>query len=73
MSRLLKETDDYLELEEWLYNNNGSFSEWEVDGGKLKYSELIQEAEHFAVTEVRVAYRIYKETGKVEFLSVDAF
>ena len=72
MSHLVSEDAEYLYLFRYLHDEPDSFSAWEMadDGKGQKYSQTIQEAEHYAFYECRVDYRINKQTGDVEYLSI---
>ena len=71
MSKLLKEDDEYLYLYRYVHDERDEFSPWELDEkGETKYSQAIQEAEHYAAYELRVEYRIRKDTGEVFYDSV---
>lgn len=74
MSTLVKETDTELFLEQYLHHDPDSYSEWEGEDGKYpsgKYSDKVHEVEHYAFYEVRVSYKINKETGEVTYLGVE--
>jgi transcriptional regulatory protein LevR len=70
MSKLLKETEGYLELERLITHEPGEFSDWELDKDfNQKYSDEVHEAEHYAFFEIKCVYRIDKSTGEVTYIS----
>jgi len=70
MSKLLYETDKYIELVQYLHHDPDEFSSWEVDeAGNTKYSDAVHAAEHYAFYEVRCVYRIDKTTGVITYIS----
>jgi hypothetical protein len=66
MSRLVKEDANWLHLVDYLHSNKESYSDWELDeNGKERYKELVHMADTYACYEVKVSYRINKNTGEV--------
>lgn len=75
MSNLIEETEDYLIIDEYLHNNSESYSDWMIDHttDEPKYPyELLLVADS-ALYEVKIRYRIDKDTLKVTLLSIDGF
>jgi hypothetical protein len=69
MSRLIVETDEFLELERYIHHDPDSYSGWELDeAGNEKYLQEVHEAENKAFYEIRCRYRIDKKTGVVTYL-----
>ena len=69
MSRLINETDEYLELVRYLHNEPDEYSSWELDAaGEEKYSKAVHEAENYAFYEIECVYRIDKDTGEITYL-----
>ena len=72
MSRLVAETNDYLELEQYLHHDPDDYSPWELDeAGNEKYEQVVHEAAHYAFYEIRCTYRIDKKTGVVTYVSYE--
>lgn len=72
MSKLVKETEDYLIIERYIHDDPDSFSPWELDDmGNPKYSAAVHEAENYAAYELKIEYRIDKNTGEVIYLKFD--
>jgi hypothetical protein len=69
MSRLVAETEEYLELERYIHNDSDSYSAWELDEAQdEKYLPEVHETEKYAFSEIRCRYRIDKKTGVVTYL-----
>ena len=72
MSSLVKETDDELFLFRYLHDDPDSFSEWELNKtGGMKYNQAVHEAEQYAAFELKMEYRINKQTGEVTIDKVE--
>jgi hypothetical protein len=70
MSKLINETDEYLELERYIHDEIDEYSRWELNTEhEEKYPSFIHESEHFAFYEIKCIYRINKKTGEVTYLS----
>ncbi len=70
MSRLLREDDEFLYLSNYVHEEPDEFPEWLCgpDGRECpdpKWPQHIVEAEHYALYEVRIEYRIRKSDGEI--------
>lgn len=67
MSRLIMEDDEFLYLERYIHDETGEFSKWEWSEAEKRpiYPQHIQEAEHYAFTEIKATYRIRKSDGEI--------
>lgn len=70
MSNLVKEDDEFLHLYSYAHNEPDEYPEWimpSISSGSPfdKYPEHIVQADHYALYEVRIDYRIRKSDGKV--------
>lgn len=70
MSKLLKEDDEYLYLYEYLHSSPDEIPQWAY-GTEDKYSDEIIEADHYALYEVRIDYRIRKADASVIIDSIE--
>lgn len=69
MSDLVSEDKDFLFLYRYIHDEPDNFSRWEFNSdGTPKYTWEIHEAERYACFELRIDYRINKETGEVKIL-----
>lgn len=72
MSKLITETEQYLIIERYIHDNSDEYSYWELDkDANPKYSQTVLEAEHYAAYELKIKYRIDKETGEVLYLEFE--
>lgn len=71
-SRLIEENEDYLILERYVHDEPDEYAEWELDSkGSEKYPKEVHLSEHYALSEIKVKYRIDKTTGEVLYLEFD--
>jgi hypothetical protein len=71
-SRLISEDEQYLILERYIHDDTDEFSYWELDKeANPKYSQVVQDAEHYVAYELKIKYRIDKKTGEVLYLEFD--
>ena len=71
MSHLIRETDTELFLYDYLHGGKDEWPQWLSDDGNFpgtKYPEHVIEAEHYALYEVRIDYKINKKTGEITIL-----
>ncbi len=70
MSTLLKEDDEYIYLQEYIHNDNDSYSDWMCTSDMKscpdpKWDERLIDAADRALYEVKVQYRVNKKTYEV--------
>lgn len=69
MSRLVKEDANYLYLQDFLHKIHEEYSDWQLNGNDIKYSDKVNAAEDYALYEITVNYKIHKQTGEIFYIN----